>query len=199
MMAKGKEGYHHGDLPRASIEAGLAMLRERATDDLGLREVARAVGVSPTALYRHFPDKAAFLAALAAAGFERLAAAQAQAQRRAGTGYAGFQATGRAYVDFALANPALFRLMFTNAPHADAVTGTGIQAEGAMAMLRRNVEELAGPDAAAQQVTALCVHAWSLVHGLAVLLLDRQLPADDRLIDAAIDLEPLLRLGRTGR
>jgi AcrR family transcriptional regulator len=188
-----KEGYHHGDLRRASLEAGFAMLRERATDDLGLREVARAVGVSPTALYRHFPDKAAFLAALSEEGFERLGAAQQAAQRRHRVGVVGFNATGRAYVDFALANPALFRLMFSHA-HPDAITGTA--SGGAMTLLRGNVEALADPACSPDEVRALCVHAWALVHGLAVLLLDGQLPRDDRLIDAAIDARSLLR--RTG-
>ena len=69
------KNYHHGDLRAAAIEAGLTLLEEREADDLGLREVARAVGVSATALYRHFPDKAALLRALASAGLERLAAA----------------------------------------------------------------------------------------------------------------------------
>ncbi len=188
-----KEAYHHGDLRRASIDAGFAMLRERATDDLGLREVARAVGVSPTALYRHFPDKAAFLAALSEEGFERLGAAQLAAQRRLPAGVVAFNATGRAYVDFALANPALFRLMFSHA-HPDAITDS---ASGtAMDLLRRNVEALVDPACSPDEIRALCVHAWALVHGLAVLLLDGQLPRDDRLIDAAIDARSILR--RTG-
>lgn len=179
-----KEGYHHGDLRRASIDAGLAMLRERNTDDLGLREVARAVGVSPTALYRHFPDKAAFFAALSAEGFERLAEAQATAQQAAGPGSAGFGASGRAYIDFALANPALFRLMFSHAPHPE-IPGEA-PANSAMALLRGNVEALLGPGHPPAEVTALCVHAWAVVHGLSVLLLDRQLPPDDGLIAAVL-------------
>ena len=188
-----KEGYHHGDLRHASIDAGLAMLRERRTDDLGLREVARAVGVSPTALYRHFPDKAAFFAALAAAGFERLAEAQAAAQHAAGPGSAGFGASGRAYIDFALANPALFRLMFSHAPHLDVPEAA--PPGSAMGLLRSNVEALLGPGHDPAAVTAMCVHAWALVHGLSVLLLDRQLPPDDALIAAALD--PLATLGPT--
>src|SRR6476619_7669930 len=105
--------YHHGDLRAAAIEAGLQLLEDREADDLGLREVARAVGVSATALYRHFPDKAALLRALAEAGLAQLAAAQRQAAAEAGGGAAGFGATGRAYVRFALDHPALFRLIFS--------------------------------------------------------------------------------------
>ena len=75
-----KKAYHHGGLREAAIETGLTMLESRAVDHLGLREVARAVGVSATALYRHFPDKEAFLASLAAEGLERLGSASAAGQ-----------------------------------------------------------------------------------------------------------------------
>jgi AcrR family transcriptional regulator len=71
-----KRSYHHGDLRQALIEAGLTLLDVRAADALSLREVARAVGVSATAVYRHFPDKGALLDALAAEGLRKLADAQ---------------------------------------------------------------------------------------------------------------------------
>ena len=94
-MTSGKaRTYHHGDLRAALIEAGLKLLEDRQGDDIGLREAARAVGVSATAVYRHFPDKAALLRALSAEGFARLAEAQRGAQEAAGGGQAGFVATG---------------------------------------------------------------------------------------------------------
>ena len=71
-----KKAYHHGDLRSALVEAGLRLLEARTADDLSLREVARAVGVSATAVYRHFPDKGALMAALAGEGLARLAEAQ---------------------------------------------------------------------------------------------------------------------------
>jgi len=176
--------YHHGDLRAALIEAGLRLLETRAADDLSLREVARAVGVSATSVYRHFPDKAALLAALAADGLERLGAAQRQAALAAGGGAAGFAATGRAYVRFALANPALFRMIFTSAPpSADHIDGTD-----AMAFLRANAAQAAGvaPDSRAAEVRS--IWAWSLVHGLAMLMLDGQVPADESLVDEVVAL-----------
>src|SRR6218665_3739496 len=89
--------YHHGDLRAAAIEAGLRLLEERTANDLGLREVARAVGGSAPALSRHFPDKAALLRALAEEGFKRLAEAQREAASAAGGGEAGFGGARRAY------------------------------------------------------------------------------------------------------
>lgn len=94
-VSTSKSSYHHGDLRAALVDAGMALLATRDADDLSLREVARQVGVSATAVYRHFPDKAALMAALAAAGLDMLGAAQHAAFDAAGGGAAGFLATGR--------------------------------------------------------------------------------------------------------
>ncbi len=117
------ENYHHGDLRASVLKAGLQLLKDRTADDLGLREVARYVGVSATALYRHFPDKEALLTALAHEGTERFAAVQAKAAKKVGGGKAGLYAMGLAYVRFAVENPALFRLLFRNAPPTDVLEG----------------------------------------------------------------------------
>ena len=66
---KARDGrYHHGDLRTALIEEGLAQLDAKAPAEVSLREIARNVGVSATAVYRHFPDKAALLKALCDVG-----------------------------------------------------------------------------------------------------------------------------------
>jgi AcrR family transcriptional regulator len=181
-----KRSYHHGDLHAAAIAAGLDLLRSRTADDLGLREVARAVGVSATALYRHFPDKGALLVALAREGIRLLGVAQRAASEAAGGGAPGFNATGSAYVRFALANPALFRLIFANPMPID------LKAKGpddpapddAMAMLQANAAALA-PAGTDPRIFAL--QSWSIAHGLAMLILDRQVTLDDATIDAVID------------
>ena len=181
-----KQGYHHGDLRTALIEAGLRLLAERAADDLSLREVARAAGVSATAVYRHFPDKGALMHALAMAGLSRLAAAQRAAAQAAGGGVAGFSATGRAYVRFALENPALFRLIFSSPAPPGLLAGRLGDTAEAMAFLRANAAAAAPQDADALQVQAIALGAWSVAHGLAMLMLDGQVPADEALIDAVI-------------
>lgn len=186
-----KKSYHHGGLREAAIETGLAMLESRAIDDIGLREVARAVGVSATALYRYFPDKAALLASLAAEGLKRLGTAQRVAQEGASNEIEGFNATGRAYVRFALANPALFRLIFSSRPQPD-VLSTGL-VDGPIHLLRTNATSLLDQDeAGSEAATILSIRAWGLVHGLALLMLDGLVPADDHLIDATIDATSLI-------
>lgn len=179
--SEGGKAYHHGDLRTAALEAGLRLLETRAADDLGLREIARTVGVSATALYRHFPDKKALMTALAGEGLRRLSEAQHEAADRAGGGKAGFAATGAAYVRFALANPALFRLIFAN-PDMDSSALT--HEDSAMAFLRENARAAAAEHGGDPDVIA--IHAWSCAHGLAMLMLDRQIPADDAIIDRGV-------------
>ncbi|GGE02635.1 putative TetR-family transcriptional regulator [Polymorphobacter glacialis] len=175
--ATSKKTYHHGDLRTAAIETGLALLESRKFNDLGLREIARTVGVSATALYRHFPDKDALLSALAAEGRHRLAVAQQQAADKAGGGKAGFSATGAAYVRFALANPALYRLIFIGGSKLGDENG-----DEAMRLLMQNARMIKGANS-----HVIAARAWSMAHGLAMLILDGQLPADDTLIDSVID------------
>ena len=179
--------YHHGDLRSALVEAGLRALETTPAADLSLRQLARDVGVSATAVYRHFPDKAALLSALAGEGIERLAAFQ-QAAAAASPEPGGFAATGRAYVRWALAHPALFRLIFIHAcPQGPTVFGTSTAAR----MLQDHAAALTRDPAQAQR---LVIQAWSVVHGLAMLMLDGQLPADDALIDRVIDMGTLFRV-----
>jgi len=172
--------YHHGDLRAALIEVGLRLLAERDVEGVSLREMAREVGVSATSVYRHFPDKAALMGSLAREGLDRLAIAQ----RDAASGHEGaasFAATGRAYVRFALANPAIFRLIFTSSARLQATGETE-----ALRMLRANAAASSLSEAGSDEVETSALRAWSLVHGLAMLMLDGQLPADDRLIDTLI-------------
>jgi len=178
--------YHHGDLRAALIEAGLRHLEASGGSDISLRALAREAGVSPTAVYRHFPDKRALLAALADEGVAQLGAAQAAALEAAGGGPAGFAATGRAYVRFALAQPALFRLAFT---HGEMAENPLVGHDQASRLLQQNTLELAGGDPARARTLAL--QAWSVAHGLAMLMLDGRLSPSDSLIDAVLDTKTL--------
>lgn len=180
-----KERYHHGDLRSALVAEGLRLLAAHDAEHLSLRQVARNVGVSATAVYRHFPDKNALLAALASEGGEQLAEQQLAAQQSAGGGVAGFDATGRVYVRFALANPALFRLMMVNARDGAILDGEAGSVTG-LNLLRRNIAELATPGTSAHVQRVRAVQSWAIVHGLAMLMLDGQVPPDDALIDAVV-------------
>lgn len=178
------ERYHHGDLRSALVEEGLKRLENGPAEALSLREVARNVGVSATAVYRHFPDKAALLRALTEVGGERIADAFRVAMANAKPGKDAFNAMGRAYVRFALANPSLFRLMMSPAVRRGA---TGEPDSRGMQMLASSLNELSGGKMSSEEQKIRRLQAWSVVHGLAMLMLDGLVPPDDKIIDSVLE------------
>jgi len=158
--------YHHGDLLTALLSAAETLLDEGGDGALSLREVARRAGVSPAAAYRHVPDKEALLAKLAARGFAAFGVALGQAAAAAPG--VPLDAMGLAYVEFALARPARFRLMFGAITARSKDEALGAARREAFAVL----SGVAGSRAAS-------LRAWGLVHGLAMLLLDGALAAED--------------------
>jgi AcrR family transcriptional regulator len=182
-----KRGYHHGDLRAALVQAGLEMLKTRSAEEVSLREIARMVGVSATAVYRHFPDKAALLGALCDEGGRELARLQVEAMKKSGGGRPGFDAVGRAYVRFALDNPTLFRMMMTTRPAVDFLDIQPDRDNSALQLLRENIAALVPAGASQEQRRIAALRAWSIVHGLAMLMLDNQVPVDEAVIDAVID------------
>jgi AcrR family transcriptional regulator len=108
-----KRAYHHGDLARALVTAALEIIGKRGPEAFTLREVAAAVGVTHGAAYRHFADKEALLAAVAEEGYRGLAQKLASAANAAITEpTARVRALGAAYVAFAMARPAHYRVMW---------------------------------------------------------------------------------------
>lgn len=159
--------YHHGDLRNALLEAALTILERDGEAGLGLRDLARAVGVSPAAPYRHFDSRAALLEALAVTGYQRFTRAMEDV---AATNPPDLLAAmGKTYVNFALTHAALFRLMFSPQLRRDNRPGLRMAADAAFATLRH----VSGGDTVSGRIAALS--AWSRVHGLATLLLDGQI------------------------
>jgi AcrR family transcriptional regulator len=187
-VSTSQSAYHHGSLRAALIEAGMAALEGAAGAQFSLRELARKVGVSPAAVYRHFPNKEALLAELSREGLRILGTAQREAYEAAGGGAGGFAETGRAYVRFALAHPALFRLIFA---HGDPQHFAKRETDPARDMLEQATAELTGGGPAAER---LANQAWAIAHGVAMLMLDKRLPADDALIERLLDTSSLFPL-----
>ena len=158
--------YHHGDLRSALLASASAILEEQGIAALSIREAARRAGVSHNAPYRHFPDRDALLAALAAEGFVRL--------EKALDGRAGRE-LGEAYVRFAREHPQLFRLMFSARVQLSADAGLREQAALAFGGLQQAIASHAGKEA-----PFAAIAAWALVHGLSHLLLDQRLRGVER-------------------
>ena len=111
---KNDSSYHHGDLRGALVEAAAAEIERGGYENLSLRELAESLGVSRAAPYRHFADRRALLAAVAANGFDRLTAIYRNAIANGTTPQGRLAAAGRAYLAFAAERPQLFRLMFVS-------------------------------------------------------------------------------------
>lgn len=161
--------YHHGDLREALLTAATEMLGE--VEDITLRSLARRVGVTPMAPYRHFIDKKDLLRAVAMRGLEALRTRMIEADAAPEPRQA-LIAQGIAYIRFAREHPELFRLMFASLQWP---TAAGASTYGVLAA---RVAQLA-PEERRREATLAC---WGITHGIALLILDRQLldpPEDD--------------------
>lgn len=190
-MSTSSQKYHHGDLRTALLNEGMALVQASGAEALTLRKLAQQLGVSHMAPYRHFPDKEALLAAIAADGFQQLKARLELAEQGGQAGREGREGQGGdalasgkvapsaprpsplllegiAYVMFALDQPALFRLMFgSSRPKGEHAELDASRAE-AFGVLLRQVPGEAASDAKRAKARG----CWALVHGLALLLLD---------------------------
>jgi AcrR family transcriptional regulator len=144
-----------GDVRSSVLLAAGNLIENEGLAGLSVREAARRAGVSHNAPYRHFADRDALLDGLAQEGIEQLEKTLA--------GLTGRE-LGQAYVRFARAHPQRFRLMF---------------ARRRQAMHKRFAQAFVGLGAEANVAAAA---AWSLVHGLACLILERQLPGDEEFV-----------------
>ncbi|MEH6758086.1 MAG: TetR/AcrR family transcriptional regulator [Parasphingorhabdus sp.] len=183
---KESQSYHHGDLRLAAIAAGMKRIEDMAHPDLGLRELARELGVSATALYRHFPNKGALLDALALEAADRLGANQAEAALAAGGGRDGFVEVGVTYVQWAVENPALVRLIFNRIGKVDLESDEPSKMGEAFRQLRNGISTLMPEDMSSERRKVAALHSWSLVHGLAMLILDGQVEYDPDMVRKVI-------------
>ncbi|MCR6480414.1 TetR/AcrR family transcriptional regulator [Variovorax sp. ZS18.2.2] len=168
-----RETYHHGDLRTALLDVADRLLDEGGPEAVSLREAARRAGVSATAAYRHFADKESMQAALAVRGFDAFAAALAEAASN--NSEEPLTAMGQAYVRFAVARPGRFRLMFgTSVAERERHPELLAAVERASVGFRSAVTSPASSD---NRLAML--RAWSMIHGLAQLIIDGLLPGYD--------------------
>jgi len=187
-VVKRKPGaaYHHGDLRRALLAETARTIRKEGVDGVTLRAVGKRLGVSRTALYRHFADKPALLAAVAREGFQAFSRDLSQAWTAAGGGRDGFRAMGAAYVKFAITNPSHYRVMFgafKDLCERDAELAADAQASfqvllDAVVMLQQGGLLRGDPPQTVAQ------YIWATVHGVAMLAIDGQLGPDPKAAEA---------------
>lgn len=172
-MNKPNKKYHHGDVPRALMEAALTSIRENGVERLSLRALARDIGISQTAPYRHFKDKTHLLVKLAAEGFYELASRKLD---RKGEPYSekNLVEVGIAYVEFAREYPEQYKLMFGSSienrrEHEELMEAS----HTAFACILEQVEEgVKNGFLVNKDPEILAKSCWTTVHGIASLLID---------------------------
>ena len=172
-MAEPKKSYHHGDLRAALLAAAEDELTEKGRDRFSLRSVAKRAGVSHAAPAHHFGDVDGLLAELAALGFDRFLATQQSRQASAASApEEQLLQSGLGYIDFALANPALFRLMFGKSWTTISDPDLKSSAEAAFGHLVENVAAVTGGDPETDpRARTTVASVWAMVHGLADLMI----------------------------
>jgi AcrR family transcriptional regulator len=170
--------YHHGDLRRALVDEALRTIQTQGVEHLTLRTVGARLGVSRSALYRHFADKQSLLATVGKEGFRKLRQALADAWEGNGHGRIGFEAMHRAYVQFAVAHPSHYRVMFGGFIESGAKDDLFIaEAKAAFQVLvNALVEQQNAGDIRRDDPVLMARFVWALVHGTALLFIDGQLP-----------------------
>ena len=167
-----RRGYHHGNLKEALIAAALELIALKGPAGFTIAEAARAAGVSPAAPYRHFADRDALLAGIAARGFEvfadRLNAAWNEGRPDA---VLAFRAVGMAYLAFAREAPAFYAAMFESGLPPDATVELTAASEQAFGILRKASEALIAtlPPDKRPPVGMMNYHIWALAHGISSL------------------------------
>jgi AcrR family transcriptional regulator len=184
-MAK-KEAYHHGDLRAGLVEAARELVEANGPERLSLSDACRAAGVSTAAPYRHFPDKDALLFAVAQGGMDRQASAMREAASHHPVGSVeAITAIGRAYVDFALREPGLFKLMFSLTRGHQNEAELVQKGEATFGIVLAQIAARNGRAPDDPEVVLTGFRLWTFAHGLSFLLIDDKLCklGLDRLVD----------------
>ena len=173
--AAGDSPYHHGALRDALLQAAEKLLERDGLPGLTLRAVAREAGVSHAAPTHHFGDLTGLLSELAAIGYRQFNAAMTAANA-SGTQQERGMASAKAYLGYAQAHPGMYGLMFRTERLDMQRPSLREAATAAFAGLARGVgasrQEQIETEALSLQQAGALAHAWSLVHGFTMLLLD---------------------------
>ena len=183
---KSRSKYHHGELRSALVSLAVKEIARAGVEKLSLRSLARQAGVSPTAPFRHFPDKQTLLAGIAIEGFEELARRLTETSESNAGIEERFIELGATYVGFAQDFPVHYQLMF-GAVLGDFSASKELQEASAAsyAVLDATLTEIKNNQQLDHDVATLGGLVWSTVHGMASLVFNVPTARMPRAADAA--------------
>ncbi|WP_020409092.1 TetR/AcrR family transcriptional regulator [Hahella ganghwensis] len=188
-----QQSYHHGNLRQELLEKALEQLKQVGPDKVSLRALARDIGVSQTAPYRHFSDKNALLAALAAQGYQELTRATLAASENCEDSAQKMLQAGLAYIHFARHHPELYKLMFGPVIECPLEYPDLAEAgQGAFKVIMAICEEGVQAEMFVNQDASLIAHSiWAMVHGIASLWIDGMYQCTERQHDESLIIDSL--------
>lgn len=168
-----KTSYHHGELRLALIDAARLLIKEREGNDFSLSDACRRAGVSTAAPYRHFSDKTEIINEVVATGFVDMAN---RVRAAAGAFAPGARdriiAVGQVYLAFAIGEPALFRMMFSQKPNLSDDDIVTLQGKACFAYVMQEVIDHCAFHHVEGDAQMIALQLWTLVHGAASLTID---------------------------
>jgi AcrR family transcriptional regulator len=182
--------FHHGDLAEALVQAATALVEREGHEAVSLKRIAKSLGVTEPALYRHYASKQALLAVVGLRGLARFEAAIVEPAGGCEDPFEALEACGRSYVRFARANAGWFRLWFSREWNDELgrLPAVDIAAAGGRSrlVLRSIIVKVVGEDRPVVDDVYRAV--WGIAHGLAALVVERAfrlVETDDERVAAA--------------
>ncbi len=178
--SKSRAKYHHGDLVQAVTSAAVELINTRGEAHFSLREIAASISVSHAAVYRHFTNKRAVLAAVAEDGYQKLIEILAGSELPEGANiHDRLRLQFTNYVQFALKHPGHYRAMFHHelSEKQDLPALDKIATEAGALLLANAQKALAEHPNRSESVESLALGFWAMAHGFAELTLNRQFPS----------------------
>ncbi|MEM1430819.1 MAG: TetR/AcrR family transcriptional regulator [Pseudomonadota bacterium] len=169
-----KRGYHHGNLRQALVDAALGLIEQKGPQGFTLSEAAKAAGVTPAAVYRHFEGRDDLIAEAALQGYEIFADVIDYAYKEGGpSALSRFESTGRAYLAFAARYPGQYQAMFESGISVQRTPELAHAAERARETLERAARELSEhiPEDRRPPAAMFSAHIWAMSHGVVELYL----------------------------
>ena len=169
------KSYHHGNLREELINEATKVLHDHDIDSITMRKLGRSLGVSKAAPYRHFENKAALLAAVAAEGFRKMRSSFEETSNT-GNPQIALSVVMERYISFATRNPGLYRLMFSREIFSLPVSEELLEAAS---KAYTGAKEILSSMNSSEKTAVSINTAWALVHGISLLINDNLLAVDE--------------------